>query len=101
MKQYSERDIMMLDKAGSHYIRHVEAMTSEELHSKSDIAAELGHRDHQIAELRAERESMRDVLAKMAKSLYEKCGWDDVTEEDAALMRRARELLGKGMVGDE
>lgn len=41
VKQYAERDAMELDKAGNHYCRHISAMTREELHSKSDIAAEL------------------------------------------------------------
>lgn len=44
-KQYAERDIEALDEAGGHYSRHVQAMTAESLHSKSDIAAELAWRD--------------------------------------------------------
>lgn len=44
-KQYAERDAYELDVAGNYYCRHVSAMTSEGLHSKGDIAAELGHRD--------------------------------------------------------
>lgn len=50
-KQYAERDPYKLDVAGGYYCRHVSAMTSEGLHSKSDIAAELGHRDMVISEL--------------------------------------------------
>ena len=38
MKLYTERDPIA---QGQHYIRHVEAMTAEELHSKADIASEL------------------------------------------------------------
>ena len=30
-KQYEERDIMELDRAGGYYIRHVGAMTAEKL----------------------------------------------------------------------
>lgn len=37
-----------------HYSAHVSAMTSEGLHSKSDIASELAFRDKEIARLRAE-----------------------------------------------
>jgi len=48
---YACRDAMWLDQQGGHYIRHIDHMTREELHSKSDIAAELGWRDYQIAEL--------------------------------------------------
>jgi len=44
-KQYDERDAFKLDITGGYYGRHVQAMTREKLHSKSDIAAELAHRD--------------------------------------------------------
>lgn len=48
---YAERDIEALDNFGGLYSKHVSAMTSESLHSKSSIAAELGYRDMLIAEL--------------------------------------------------
>lgn len=50
-KQYAERDTTALDEHGGYYFRHVSAMTGERLHSKSDIAAELGHRDMMIDRL--------------------------------------------------
>lgn len=50
MSEYAERDIL---KQGKHYVRHVAAMTAEGLCSKSDIAAELAHRDIEIDRLRA------------------------------------------------
>lgn len=53
-KQYAERDAMALEKAGGWYSLHVSAMTTEGLHSKSDIAAELAWRDVQIMELKGE-----------------------------------------------
>jgi len=46
--QYAERDIVA---QGEHYMRHLSAMTGESLDSKSDIAAELAHRDIAIAGL--------------------------------------------------
>lgn len=54
MKYYDvgNRDIMEQDRQGGHYFRHVLALTAEALHSKSDIAAELAHRDTVIASLR-------------------------------------------------
>lgn len=58
VEQYGDRDLMALDEAGGHYIRHVDHMTSEKLHGKSDIAAELGWRDMQIAALKAERDAL-------------------------------------------
>jgi hypothetical protein len=42
---YAERDVV---KQGAHYLKHINAMTKEDLHSKSDIAAELAHRDIRI-----------------------------------------------------
>lgn len=51
MNLYAERDIEALDNFGGLYSKHVSAMTSEPLHSKSAIAAELGYRDMIISEL--------------------------------------------------
>lgn len=48
MKHYAERDLMTL---GQYYTDHVDAMTAEGLHSKSDISAELAHRDMLIDKL--------------------------------------------------
>lgn len=60
-KQYAERDAMALDEAGGYYMRHVMAMTGEQLHGKGDIAAELGWRDMQIAAL---QQKLDAVLAE-------------------------------------
>lgn len=54
-KQYADRDHMA---QGNYYMRHLMAMTAEGLHSKSDIAAELAHRDMVIDELRQEVDSL-------------------------------------------
>lgn len=48
MKHYAERDLMTL---GQYYIRHVDAMTREGLRAKTNIAAELAHRDMLIDKL--------------------------------------------------
>lgn len=50
-KFYQERDEFAL---GQTYCNHIQAMTTEELHSKSAIAAELAYRDVQIAQLKAQ-----------------------------------------------
>ena len=42
---YAQRDAEGL---GEHYLRHIQAMTAEGLHDKSDIAAELAFRDWQL-----------------------------------------------------
>lgn len=57
-KIYAERDIIGMDSKGGYYCRHISAMTREGLHSKSDIAAELGFRDMVIAELEAKCTSL-------------------------------------------
>ena len=49
MSEYADRDIIA---QGEYYVRHVSAMTGEDLHNKSCIAAELAHRDIEIAKLK-------------------------------------------------
>lgn len=71
VKHYAERDIMEMDHAGNYYCRHVSAMTAEGLHSKSDIAAELGFRDQRIDALHAEAEALRAENAKLRTELAE------------------------------
>lgn len=73
VKQYAKRDIMALDEAGNHYIRHVDHMTREKLHSKSDIAAELGWRDMQIAEIKAQRDALAAENAALREFMLECC----------------------------
>lgn len=48
-KMYPDQDHTAL---GELYIRHVEAMTAEGLHAKSDIAEQLAWRDGEIARLK-------------------------------------------------
>lgn len=48
---YADRNPRKLEP---HYTAHVIAMTREDLHSKSDIAAELAWRDQQVEALRAQ-----------------------------------------------
>lgn len=63
MSEYAERDAEALDAAGGGlYCRHLNAMTAEGLHDKSDIAAELAFRDARIAELEAENKALREVV---------------------------------------
>ncbi len=60
-KLYAERDIIGL---GQIYCDHVMAMTAEELHAKSDIAAELAFRDAALAAKDREISSARTMLAR-------------------------------------
>jgi hypothetical protein len=58
-KLYTERDII---EQGDYYSRHTSAMTGEGLDRKSDIAAELAHRDIQIDQLQARVAELYDLI---------------------------------------
>ena len=59
--EYKDRDII---KLAEYYTTHVQAMTAEGLHSKSDIAAELAHRDVQIDRLRGQLQNCVNYLER-------------------------------------
>lgn len=59
VKFYAERDVVAL---GEHYASHVEAMTREGLHEKSEIAAELAFRDSIIEQLSAQSVKDREAF---------------------------------------
>ena len=69
-KQYAvgQRDIEQLDEGG-YYTRHIYAMTQEGLYSKSDIAAELAHRDLQIDMLRLALEKQTQIAIEILEKL--------------------------------
>lgn len=70
-KLYSKRNAIELDAAGGYYFKHVLAMTAEDLHSKSDIAMELGHRDHFIAQLEQQRDALQAKCDELINGLCE------------------------------
>ncbi|HID3476180.1 TPA: hypothetical protein ACXE5Z_003414 [Escherichia coli] len=63
-----QRDIEQLDEGG-YYTRHIYAMTHEGLYSKSDIAAELAHRDLQIDMLRLALEKQTQIAIEILEKL--------------------------------
>jgi hypothetical protein len=63
MSHYKEVDPMELDEDGEYYFRHVLAMTKEKLHSKADIAKQLGVRDREIDKLREELAAQRTAFS--------------------------------------
>jgi hypothetical protein len=65
-KLYAERDIIEQMQV---YVDHVEAMTAEGLHSKSDIAAELAHRDIQIQRLQHTNTQLHNEIASLNHDL--------------------------------
>jgi len=66
-KLYAERDPMAMDESGLFYWRHICAMTKEKLHSKTDIAAELGYRDMQITTLEARNAELLAALVQISE----------------------------------
>lgn len=75
----------VLDEAGGYYARHVEHMTSEWLHEKSDIARELGFRDMLIDRL---YDSLRELYGFLRIS-----AWDSEVIIPREVERRVREAL--------
>lgn len=49
MAEYATRDIIDQEE---YYVRHISALTKEDLRGKSEIAAELAHRDIKINNLK-------------------------------------------------
>ncbi len=84
MSEYADRDH---GAQGEHYVRHVSAMTAEGLHAKSAIAAELAHRDIEIAALRkraeeAEADAQRYRWLKSCRALELRSDGTTWTRED-------------------
>lgn len=64
-KRYPYVSAIELDRAGDYYSRHVAAMTEEGLHSKTDIAGQLGWRDMTIDTLKAETIKLREEIDRL------------------------------------
>jgi len=64
---YAPRDPRELDRAGSYFTRHMDAMTGEGLHSKGDIARELGHRAMLLDRM--------DAMLTLAITYLTSCPW--------------------------
>jgi regulator of replication initiation timing len=97
MTEYAERSPIEL---GEYYTTHIMAMTAEELHDKSSIAAELAYRDKYIAELeeaiyewREERDSVREEREQLKA---ENQRLRNALETAWERMDRARKILTDG-----
>lgn len=66
--KYPKVDIVAL---GKWYAEHVWAMTEEDLHDKSDIAAQLAWRDKRIAELEELYNNAAERLSYLADRIDE------------------------------
>lgn len=90
---YPKVDILELDKAG-YYLKHTAAMTSEGLHRKSDIAAQLGVRDMRIAELEA-RVSELLACVKLVLETDALQGWAcEATDGEESILDSLRRAVG-------
>lgn len=89
--KYPEHDPMELEP---YYCQHIEAMTAEELHGKSDIAIQLAWRDKEIAELRAKVQWFVEKAADERLDGYRELGQKAATAEQKCdeLAVRIREL---------
>ena len=67
VKHYAERNA---EDLGQVFIDHLMAMTAEQLHRKSAIAAELAYRDQRIAQLEAELKKEKGQCA-YCQSVYD------------------------------
>ena len=67
-RNYPE-DVLYSDE----YAEHVSAMTSEELHSKSDIALELAYRDLIIKGVRAKMKELESCISGLLAFIYAEC----------------------------
>lgn len=88
-KLYAVRNPQELDRLGNYYSRHVIAMTEEDLYSKSDIAAELAHRDLEIDRLKALMKGL-DLMSSIARKAVEDI--DSLVKEQQDLYTEIQEL---------
>jgi predicted RNase H-like nuclease (RuvC/YqgF family) len=77
-KCYGKRNPLKLDEKGGYFIRHMAALTRENLHGKAEIAEELGYRDMiidelqaKITELQKQVDELRGKLGKANRKLDE------------------------------
>lgn len=78
------------EQLGKWYARHLEAMTAEGLHSKSDIAAQLAWRDKKIS---LQRDAMNELSAAVLSLKYVQDSTDH-EKQMAKIIELARKITG-------
>ncbi len=76
---------------GDFYTAHVDAMTREKLHAKSDIAAELAFRDQRIERLELALAEAEELLSTVINSNDIGGAWFERTEAALATIQELRE----------
>lgn len=84
-KLYAERD---WEKQGEYFTRHMAAATSENLRRKTDIAAELAHRDIVIDQLRQMFSHAAHIAEERAQAII-------VLKLENAALKVSKEIAGK------
>lgn len=74
--RYANRDVRSLEP---YYTKHTQAMTRERLEGKSEIAAELAHRDCLIAAARLQHQEMQRYLPVLERAEADPALWDSLT----------------------
>ena len=74
VKHYAERNA---EDLGQVFMDHLMAMTAEQLHRKSAIAAELAYRDQRIAQLEAELKKEKGQCAYCQSAYYALDKWSE------------------------
>ena len=72
MKKLYRQKELTDEQLDTYVFAHQMAMTSESLHSKVEIAAELGARDIQIAELEANQARAEILILELHNQVYDK-----------------------------
>tara|TARA_R110000803_G_C11735217_1_gene290224 strand:- start:23 stop:331 length:309 start_codon:yes stop_codon:yes gene_type:complete len=78
------RQVTLTDEQEDEFVfAHKMAMTGENLHSKSEIAYELGVRDKRIAELERDLNIAKSILIKTANNIIEADNCEQDSDEMA------------------
>lgn len=108
-KLYADREC---DELEPFYTDHVCAMTGEQLHAKSDIAAELAYRDKKIQELEEcinsryvmdsiFRDADRKMIASIEANAVEACGESMSFNCDSSYVIEYAKNIRKEVIGGD
>jgi FtsZ-binding cell division protein ZapB len=85
MKLYADRKPWDLEP---YYSRHVSAMTTEQLHAKAAIAAELAFRDAEIERLKSENAGLK---AQVSRVREQRNSWERTSRDLAGQLLKIKD----------